>query len=113
MRTHKSALLLRRILSLNKHHSYGGRRLASLSGNPLIDDSDNLVIVEGKASSRTAILNRPSSLNALNTSMVARLQKLYRNWEDDPNIEFVVLKGGGRAFAAGGDIVSLYKLIKE
>ncbi|KAL7121049.1 hypothetical protein ACP275_02G159600 [Erythranthe tilingii] len=113
MRTHKSALLLRRILSLSKHHSYGGRRLASLSGNPLIEDSDNLVIIEGKASSRTAILNRPSSLNALNTSMVARLQKLYRNWEDDPNIEFVVLKGGGRAFAAGGDIVSLYNLIKE
>lgn len=94
----KSALLLRWVLSGNKI-SYGSRRFASLSRNPLIDDSDNFVsvlslshslsvcvngksigfdwwvnvqvLVEGKASSRTAILNRPSSLNALNTSMVS------------------------------------------
>ncbi|KAI3444750.1 hypothetical protein Pfo_001415 [Paulownia fortunei] len=112
MRTYKSALLLRRFLSLKKP-SYGYRRLSSLSSNPLFDDSDNLVVAEGKASSRTAILNRPSSLNALNTSVVARLQKLYKNWEDNPDIGFVVLKGGGRAFSAGGDVVSLYNLIKE
>ncbi|KAL3649426.1 hypothetical protein CASFOL_005829 [Castilleja foliolosa] len=112
MRSYKSAMILRRFLQL-KNSNNGYRRLSSLSRNPLIDDSDNLVVVEGKASSRTAILNRPSSLNALNTSMVARLQKLYKNWEEDPNIGFVVLKGGGRAFAAGGDIVSLYNLIKE
>ncbi|KAL6542373.1 hypothetical protein OROMI_023975 [Orobanche minor] len=30
-----------------------------------------LVVVKGKASSRTSILNRPSSLNALNTSMAS------------------------------------------
>ncbi|KAG8391574.1 hypothetical protein BUALT_Bualt01G0201700 [Buddleja alternifolia] len=112
MRSCKSALLLRRFLSLEKS-IYGCRRLTSFSTNPLIDDLDNLVVVEGKASSRTAILNRPSSLNALNTSMVARLQKLYKKWEDDPDIGFVVLKGGSRAFSAGGDIVSLYNLIKE
>ncbi|KAK6162578.1 hypothetical protein DH2020_002419 [Rehmannia glutinosa] len=89
MRSYKSAMLLQRFLHIKKPN-YGYRRLTSLSSNPLIDDSDNLVAVEGKASSRTAILNRPSSLNALNTSM-----------------------GGGRAFSAGGDIVSLYNLIKE
>lgn len=112
MRLCKSALLLRWVLSGNKI-SYGSRRFASLSSNPLIDDSDNLVLVEGKASSRTAILNRPSSLNALNTSMVSRLHKLYKNWEEDPSVAFVAVKGGGRAFSAGGDIVALYNLIKE
>ncbi|KAH6779735.1 ATP-dependent caseinolytic protease/crotonase family protein [Perilla frutescens var. hirtella] len=112
MRPSKSALLLRWIFSGEKIN-YGPRRFASLSSNPLIDDSDNLVLVEGKGSSRTAILNRPSSLNALNTSMVARLHKLYKNWEDDPAVGSVALKGGGRAFAAGGDIVALYNLIKE
>ncbi|GFP80918.1 3-hydroxyisobutyryl-coa hydrolase-like protein 1 mitochondrial [Phtheirospermum japonicum] len=112
MRSYKSVMIFRRFLHL-KNSGHGYRRLSSLPCNPLIDDSDNLVVVEGKASSRTAILNRPSSLNALNTSMVARLQKLYKNWEEDPNIGFVVLKGGGRAFAAGGDVVSLYNLIKE
>ncbi|KAL6494113.1 hypothetical protein OROGR_032022 [Orobanche gracilis] len=112
MRSYESVMLFRRFLHLKKP-SYGCRRLSSLSSNPLVDDSDNLVVVEGKASSRTAILNRPSSLNALNTSMVARLQKLYKNWEDDPGIGFVVLKGGGRAFTAGGDIVSLYNMIRQ
>jgi 1,4-dihydroxy-2-naphthoyl-CoA synthase len=38
------------------------------------------------------------------------LQKLYKNWEEDPNIGFVMMKGSGRAFCAGGDIVSLYHL---
>ncbi|KAK4488545.1 hypothetical protein RD792_004309 [Penstemon davidsonii] len=117
----RNALLLRCCLSAKKL-SYGYRELTSISGNPLIDHSDNLVIVEGKASSRTAILNRPFSLNALNTSTVARLQKLYKNWEENPDIGFVVvklkcglkfLKGRGKAFSAGGDIVSLYNLIKQ
>ncbi|KAL8495518.1 hypothetical protein ACS0TY_019603 [Phlomoides rotata] len=112
MRNCKSAMLFRRVLSLEKLR-YGCRRFSSLSSNPLIDDSDNLVLVEDKAGSRTAILNRPTSLNAINTSMVARLQKLYKIWEDDPDIRFVALKGGGRAFSAGGDIISLYSLIKE
>ncbi|KAK4403576.1 3-hydroxyisobutyryl-CoA hydrolase-like protein 1, mitochondrial [Sesamum angolense] len=102
MRSYKSALLLRRFSSL-KNPSYGYRRLTSSSSNPLSDDSDNLVVVEGKAGSRTAILNRTTSLNALNTSMLARLLKLYKNWEDDPDIGFVMMKGGGRAFSAGGN----------
>ncbi|CAN7085578.1 unnamed protein product [Brassica oleracea var. botrytis] len=37
-----------------------------------------------------------------------RLHKLYRNWEEDPNIG-----GSGRAFCAGGDIVSIYHLRKR
>jgi len=101
------------------------------------------VLVEGNGYSRLALLNRPSSLNAINTSMVtyfppnsiqfnsilfnsilfysiisiqfqaARLHKLYRSWEDNHDIGFVMLKGTGRAFAAGGDIVSLYRFINQ
>ncbi|KAL3615548.1 hypothetical protein CASFOL_041209 [Castilleja foliolosa] len=76
-------------------------------------NQNRTVVVEGNASSRTAILNRPSSLNALNIPMIARLHKLYKNWEHNPDIEFVVLKGKGRAFCAGGDIVAIYNLMKE
>ncbi|THG21112.1 hypothetical protein TEA_012184 [Camellia sinensis var. sinensis] len=69
------------------------RGLSSLSSNnALSDDLDNIVLVEGKAWSRTAILNRHSVLNALNTAVGARLQKLYKSWEDNPDIGFVVLK---------------------
>lgn len=67
--------------------------------------------MEGGAHCRTAILNRPSVLNALNTSIGARLQELYKCWEDDPDIGFVMIKGSGRAFCAGGDIVALYRQI--
>ncbi|KAL3520297.1 hypothetical protein ACH5RR_018446 [Cinchona calisaya] len=87
--------------------------LTSLSNSSLINDQDSFVLVEGNGASRTAILNRPSVLNALNTSIGARLQKLYKSWEDDPDVGIVVLKGRGRAFCAGGDIVALYNLLSE
>ncbi|KAL4035122.1 hypothetical protein IC575_003797 [Cucumis melo] len=76
-------------------------------------DHEQEVLVEGRAWSRTAILNRPSVLNALNTNMGVRLHELYNSWEENPDVGFVVLKGSGRAFCAGGDIVSLYHMINE
>ncbi|XP_050203288.1 3-hydroxyisobutyryl-CoA hydrolase-like protein 1, mitochondrial [Mercurialis annua] len=95
------------------HRHY--RNLSSIPSSESIDDDDldNQVLVEGKAYSRTAVLNRPSALNALNTNMGARLLKLYKLWEDDPDIGFVTMKGSGRSFCAGGDIVTLYNLIKQ
>ncbi|KAM2925252.1 hypothetical protein FF1_042787 [Malus domestica] len=77
------------------------------------DDVQDLVTVEGRAKSRAAILNRPSALNALNSSMAARLKRLYESWEDNPDIGFVLMKGSGRAFCAGADAVSLYQLANE
>ncbi|KAH7687725.1 Enoyl-CoA hydratase/isomerase protein [Dioscorea alata] len=77
------------------------------------DDLQNQVLVEGKASARAAILNRPSVLNALTTTMALRLKKLYESWEDNSDIGFVVMKGSGRAFCAGGDVVNLYRLLNE
>ncbi|XP_044481259.1 3-hydroxyisobutyryl-CoA hydrolase-like protein 1, mitochondrial [Mangifera indica] len=89
------------------------RTLSSLPENVLNDDLDNQVLAEGRASSRMAILNRPSVLNALNTNMGDRLNNLYTFWENDPDIGFVMMKGSGRAFCAGGDIVALYHLINQ
>ncbi|XP_072064773.1 3-hydroxyisobutyryl-CoA hydrolase-like protein 1, mitochondrial isoform X1 [Arachis hypogaea] len=75
--------------------------------------NEEVVVVEGNGYSRMAILNRPTALNALNTSMVATLTKLYRAWEDNPDVGFVTIKGSGRAFAAGGDIVAIYHFINR
>ncbi|KAI3504302.1 hypothetical protein L1887_32873 [Cichorium endivia] len=86
---------------------------SSLLDHSLSGDPDSVVLVEGNASSRTAVLNRPSFLNALNTAMGYRLQKLYKNWEDTPDIGFVVMKGSGRAFCAGGDIVAIRDKVKK
>ncbi|XP_048334618.1 3-hydroxyisobutyryl-CoA hydrolase-like protein 1, mitochondrial isoform X2 [Ziziphus jujuba] len=104
----RAASLMRR-----SFHSSRLRGLCTLAETATNDDLDNQVLVEGKAWSRTAILNRPSALNALNTSMAARLQKLYKSWEDNPDIGFVAMKGSGRAFCAGGDIISLYHWINR
>ncbi|KAJ0803280.1 putative 3-hydroxyisobutyryl-CoA hydrolase [Helianthus annuus] len=65
------------------------RRTRSFSNNTL---SDSSVLVEGNGISRTVTLNRPSVLNALNTPMLNKLHKLYKSWEDNPDIAFVVMK---------------------
>ncbi|KAI3693251.1 hypothetical protein L6452_33083 [Arctium lappa] len=84
-----------------------------LSNHSLTDDPDSFVLVKGNAGSRTVVFNRPSFLNALNTAMGRQLHKLYRSWEDNPDIGFVVMKGRGRSFCAGGDIVSLHDMAKK
>ncbi|CAN1849398.1 3-hydroxyisobutyryl-CoA hydrolase-like protein 1, mitochondrial [Linum perenne] len=89
------------------------RSSSSNNSDPVHSDDHDEVLVEGGAHSRTAILNRPSSLNALNPVMGARLNRLYKSWEDDPDIGFVAMKGSGRAFCAGGDIVALHHLISQ
>ncbi|RYR55324.1 hypothetical protein Ahy_A06g030564 [Arachis hypogaea] len=77
------------------------------------DDPQRQILVEGRAKSRAAILNRPSSLNALTTSMVARLKRLYDSWEENSDIGFVLMKGSGRAFCSGADVVRLYNSLNE
>ncbi|QCE04706.1 3-hydroxyisobutyryl-CoA hydrolase-like protein 1, mitochondrial [Vigna unguiculata] len=94
-------------LSLNKYRNFSSQHV--ILDNP----NHSQVLVEGNGCSRMAILNRPSALNALNTNMLATLHKFYRSWEDNPDIGFVMMKGSGRAFAAGGDIVALYHLINK
>ncbi|KAI4356694.1 hypothetical protein L6164_000696 [Bauhinia variegata] len=111
--SNKATLLFRRVLHSSSIFT-PCRSLCSLPESAVIGDAiDNQVLVEGKAWSRMAILNRPAVLNALNTTMVARLHKLYKCWEDNPDIGFVMVKGSGRAFSAGGDIAALYHLIRK
>ncbi|KAL2319954.1 hypothetical protein Fmac_028923 [Flemingia macrophylla] len=98
-----------RLLRITKQH----RNLSSSQHVILESPDHSQVLVQRNACSRMAILNRPSSLNAFNTNMVATLHKHYRSWEDNPEIGFVMVKGSGRAFGAGGDIVALYHSIKK
>ncbi|KAK4277246.1 hypothetical protein QN277_015267 [Acacia crassicarpa] len=90
------------------------RRAFSAQPNYVVhDDPQDQILVEGRAISRAAILNRPDSLNALTSSMVYRLTRLYTSWEDNPAIGFVLMKANGRAFCSGGDVVRLYHLINQ
>ncbi|XP_050282282.1 3-hydroxyisobutyryl-CoA hydrolase-like protein 1, mitochondrial isoform X9 [Quercus robur] len=95
----KATLLQRRnnlhVHSLRFLNQFHTRNLCSLPDTNITDELDNQVLVEGKAWSRTAILNRPSVLNCLSTAMGARLQKLYTSWENNPDIGFVAMKWQG------------------
>ncbi|KAF9613675.1 hypothetical protein IFM89_009638 [Coptis chinensis] len=81
--------------------------------SPQNEDIQKQVLVQGYSNARVAILNRPSVLNAISTPMAARLNRLYESWEENPDIGFVLMKGSGRSFCAGGDVVSLYHLINQ
>jgi len=56
------------------------------------------------------VLNRPDALNALTLEMCLALDARLREWQDDPGIAAVLVRGeGSRAFCAGGDIRRLYE----
>jgi enoyl-CoA hydratase/carnithine racemase len=54
-------------------------------------------------------LTRPKALNALNHRMVLALAKALDAWGVDPAVALVVVKGEGRAFCAGGDLLDVYE----
>lgn len=53
-------------------------------------------------------LTRPKALNAVNHRMVHALTRALAAWEADESVALVVIKGEGRAFSAGGDILDIY-----
>nr|GEY67626.1 mediator of RNA polymerase II transcription subunit 15A isoform X1 [Tanacetum cinerariifolium] len=83
----KSLSVLKR-LKCNKSYCFYTTSAAERELNHFQDE----VLVEDRAFSRAAILNRPSQLNAITTSMAARLQRLYESWEDNSQIGFVTMK---------------------
>lgn len=52
----------------------------------------------------TITLNRPEKHNAFDETMIERLISAFRNFEDDPEIFIIHLKGAGRSFCAGADL---------
>ncbi len=53
---------------------------------------------------RILTLNRPESLNALNSAEWTALLAAIRSAEDDHEIRAILIRGNGRAFCAGNDI---------
>ncbi|KAL9226810.1 hypothetical protein vseg_002579 [Gypsophila vaccaria] len=72
-----------------------------------------MMVGETSSCGKTVVLDRPHALNALDTTMGIQLIELYKSWENDPKVGFIVLKGNGRAFCAGGDVVNVYNKIIE
>ena len=58
-------------------------------------------------------LNRPESLNALTAEMTDLLIKYTAEFEKDPAVRCVVIRGAGTHFMAGGDIKGFHKALSE
>ena len=58
----------------------------------------------------TLTINRPESLNALNTDVLKALEKAVDDADGDEAVRVVVITGAGRAFVAGADIEEMADL---
>jgi enoyl-CoA hydratase len=68
------------------------------------------VLVEIRGRVGLITLNRPKSLNALNTPLIRELTAALADFATDGNIGAVVITGSGQAFAAGADIKEMQSL---
>lgn len=66
----------------------------------------DVVVVEVEDGVAVVTLNRPESLNALDSELLDRLPHVLRDLAHDPEVGCVVLTGAGRGFCAGGDLKS-------
>ncbi|MBK9082403.1 MAG: enoyl-CoA hydratase/isomerase family protein [Rhizobiales bacterium] len=71
--------------------------------------SEPEVFVERRGRAGVLTLNRPKALNALTLGMVRVIDAALDDWEADPAVACIVVRGAGdKAFCAGGDIRQLY-----
>jgi enoyl-CoA hydratase/carnithine racemase len=70
------------------------------------------VLLDVKGGGGWITLNRPSSLNAINTDSVKKIAEALKDWEADHEVNYVVIEGSGRAFCAGGDLRMLYEAVQ-
>ncbi|KAI3754653.1 hypothetical protein L1987_54440 [Smallanthus sonchifolius] len=76
----------------------------------VLNKEEEMVTMEGISGGMKVILNRPRKLNALNYELIVQMLKMFESHENDPTIKFIILKGNGKAFCAGGDVTSLMTL---
>ncbi|WP_024539887.1 enoyl-CoA hydratase/isomerase family protein [Comamonas badia] len=81
-----------------------------------MDTAEILTEVHGQIGCIT--LNRPKALNALSLGMVRGLHAALRQWEADPEVLAIAIRGSNKegpfgAFCAGGDIRFLYQAAKQ
>ncbi|WP_200843822.1 enoyl-CoA hydratase/isomerase family protein [Pantoea sp. 18069] len=57
----------------------------------------------------TLVFNRPQALNAINVAMAQALLAALQDIAQDDSVRALVLRGEGRAFMAGGDLLTLQR----
>ncbi|XP_059649336.1 probable 3-hydroxyisobutyryl-CoA hydrolase 3 isoform X2 [Cornus florida] len=72
----------------------------------------NQVLFEANSCVLKVALNRPEKLNCLTYGMISQMEKTLKAYESDPSVRIVILKGKGKAFCAGGDVVRVIQFVK-
>jgi enoyl-CoA hydratase/carnithine racemase len=76
--------------------------------------SDAEILFEVKDGLGVMTLNRPKALNSLSHGMILEMEKVLPQWEKDPAVKAVIVRGAGdRAFCAGGDVAGLYREMRD
>ena len=76
--------------------------------------SDAEILFEVKDGLGVMTLNRPKVLNSLSHGIILEMERMMPQWEKDPAIKAVVLRGAGeKAFCAGGDVAGLYREMRD
>ncbi|XP_076119813.1 3-hydroxyisobutyryl-CoA hydrolase, mitochondrial isoform X1 [Alosa pseudoharengus] len=80
-------------------------RLQRIRGHMMSSHAGSEVLSEKVGNAGVITLNRPKALNALNLPMIRHIYPQLKKWDQDSDIDLVIIKGaGGKAFCAGGDI---------
>ena len=69
------------------------------------------LIVDGPVATLT--LNRPNVLNALNPQMIDELDQALDQIEADESLKALVIRGEGRAFCAGADLLFMEQVLND
>jgi enoyl-CoA hydratase len=62
------------------------------------------ILVEREGRVLKLTMNRPDTLNAVNSTMHEELSRVFTDAQNDKESDIVVLTGAGRGFSAGGDV---------
>lgn len=65
------------------------------------------ILIDRKGAVATLTINRPDTLNALDTETITAMNATLDQVEQDDSIRVLIFTGAGRAFVAGGDIGDL------
>uniref|UniRef100_A0A1A8GGK3 3-hydroxyisobutyryl-CoA hydrolase n=1 Tax=Nothobranchius korthausae TaxID=1143690 RepID=A0A1A8GGK3_9TELE len=80
-------------------------RLQRIQAHMMSSHVEPEVLLEKVGRTGVITMNRPKVLNALNLTMIRQVYPQLKKWENDNEIDMVIIKGaGGKAFCAGGDI---------
>ncbi|KAL3330042.1 hypothetical protein AABB24_034080 [Solanum stoloniferum] len=74
---------------------------------------NNEILFEATPCVQKVTLNRPTQLNCLTFEMIGELLRTFEEYEEDPQVRVVIVKGKGKVFCAGGDVVRVIQFMLQ